>query len=69
MSLTVCWETFAHISSAILAPSEVKKYAFLFLDTPETWACLSINCPLSFIPAMALGTFDLAIATALAIPI
>ena len=57
------------VSSANVFPDSVKKYAFRFLDTPFTWACLSISRPWSFKPAIALGTFERAIATAFAIPI
>ena len=57
------------MSSETLIPESVKKYALRFRDTPETCACRSIKRPSSFNPAMARGTLDRAIATALAIPI
>ena len=57
------------VSSARVIPESVRKYALRLRLTPWTWACRSTKRPWSFNPEIARGTLDLAIATALAIPI
>ena len=69
IAFTTRSDTVDQTSSEREIPSSVRKYAFRFLVTPVMCAWRSITYPESLSDPIARGTFDLAMETALAMPI